>query len=246
VQSWVSKALEGEPLELSVVGDFDVDAAIELGGRYFGSLPSRDSREGSERKDTPTFPNGKKLAIEVDTKIPSALVMVAFPTDDMWDIGQTRRLAVLADLFSERLRVTIREKLGESYSPFAFNRGSRAHKGYGYLAAVIETDPSKVELVIEEVQKMAGDLAQNGVTDDEVHRVLEPALNRIKDMRQRNGYWLQTVLAGSTNHPQQIAWSRTIEADYAAIDAGDAAALAKRYLDNAKAAVIVVTPREKN
>jgi len=245
VQSWVAGALEGEPLELSVVGDFDLDAAIELGGRYFGSLPPRASREGGGRKDTPAFPNGKKLAIEVDTQIPSALVMVAFPTDDMWDIARTRRLAMLADLFSERLRVNIREKLGESYSPFAFNRGSRAYEGYGYLTAIIETDPSKVDLVIEEVKKIAGNLAENGVTDDEVHRVLEPTLNRIKDMRHRNGYWLQTVLTGSTIHPQQIAWSRTIEADYAAIDARDAATLAKRYLDNDKAAVVVVTPALK-
>ena len=182
----------------------------------------------------------------METEIPSALVLVAFPTDDMWDISQTRRLAVLADLFSERLRVNIREKLGESYSPFAFNRGSRVYEGYGYLAAMIETDPSTVELVIQEVKKIASDLAENGVTDDEVYRVVEPTLNRIKDMRKRNGYWLGTVLMGSTQHPRQIAWSRTIEEDYAAINSGDAADLAKRYLDNAKAAVIVVTPALKN
>jgi zinc protease len=242
VQSWIVEALEGAPLELSVVGDFDVDAAIALGGRYFGSLPPRISREGGGRKDTPVFPNGRKLAIEVETQIPSASVLVAFPTDDMWDIERTRRLAVLVDLFSERLRVTIREKLGESYSPFAFNRGSRAYEGYGFMAAIIETDPSQVEVVVAEVKKIAGELAENGVTDDEVHRVLKPTLNRIRDMRQRNGYWLQTVLAGSTQHPQQIAWSRTIEADYAAIDSTDAAFLAKRYLDNDGAAVIVVTP----
>jgi zinc protease len=65
-------------------------------------------------------------------------------------------------------------------------------------------------------------------------------------MRRRNGYWLGTVLAGSTTHPRQIAWSRTIERDYADITSGDAADLAKRYLDNAKAAVIVVTPALKD
>jgi zinc protease len=245
-RAWIARALEEEPLELSVVGDFDVDAAIELAGRYFGSLPLRHPREGINRTDVPLFPTGKKLAIEVETAIPSALVLVAFPTDDMWDISKTRRLAVLADLFSERLRVNIREKLGESYSPFAFNRGSRVYEGYGYLAAMVETDPTKVELVIQEVKKIASDLAESGVTDDEVHRVLEPTLNRLKDMRRRNGYWLGTVLAGSTTHPRQIAWSRTIERDYADITSGDAADLAKRYLDNAKAAVIVVTPALKD
>ena len=246
VRSWIMEAFEKEPLELSIVGDFDVDAAIELGERYFGSLPSRASGDGNRLKGGPAFPKGEKLAVQVETQIPSALVLVAFPTDDIWDISRTRRLAVLADLFSEKLRVNIREKLGESYSPFAFNRGSRVYEGYGYLAAFIETDPSKVQLVVEEVRKIAGDLATNGVTHDEVQRVLEPTLDRLRDMRQRNGYWLQTVLTGSTEHPQQIAWSRTIEEDYAMVTAEDAAALASLYLDNAKAAVIVVTPVVKN
>jgi zinc protease len=246
VRTWVAGALQGDPLELSVVGDFDMASAIELAGRYFGSLPPRLNREGSSRVDGPVFPKGKKLVIEVETAIPSALVLVAFPTDDMWDISQTRRLAILADLFSERLRVDIRETLGESYSPFAFNRGSRVYDGYGFLAAMIETDPSKVERVIQEVKQIASDLAEKGVTEDEVYRVLEPTRNQIKDMRRRNGYWLRTVLTGSTEHPRQITWSRTIEEDYAAIDSGDAAELAKRYLDNPKAAVIVVTPAPKN
>ena len=76
--------------------------------------------------------------------------------------------------------------------------------------------------------------------------MLEPSFNRIKDMRKRNGYWLGTVLTGSTKHPRQIAWSRTIEADYASIKPGDAASLAERYLTHENAAVIVATPALKN
>ena len=246
VRSWVTRALYEEPLELSVVGDFDTAWAIDLAGRYFGSLPPRHSPEGGGREGGPVFPAGKKLTIDVETAIPSAMVLVAFPTDDMGDIARTRRLAVLADFFSERMRLNIREKLGESYSPFAFNRSSRVYEGYGYLAAMIETDPAKVELVIQEVKKIAADLADNGVTEEEVHRVLEPTFNQIRDMRRRNGYWLRTVLAGSTKDPRQIDWSRTIEGDYAAIDSGDIASLAGRYLNIAKAAVIVVTPDLQN
>jgi len=242
VREWVEDALNHEPLELSIVGDFDVEPAIDLAGRFFGSLAPRRSAGDIGRADGPVFPIGKELRIDVETEIPSALVVVAYPTDDMWDIRRTRRLAVLADLFSERLRVNIREKLGESYSPFAYNRGSRVYEGYGYLVAMIETNPAKADLVVLEVRKIAANLAKKGVSEDEIHRVLEPTINRIQDMRKRNGYWLGTVLTGSTQHPRQIAWSRTIEADYASISSGDAAGLAKRYLVDEKAAVIVVSP----
>ena len=246
MRSWVGEALAGAPLELSVVGDFEVERAISLAARYFGSLDRRLSGEGTGMAHGPVFPEGGELRIEVETEIPSALVIVAYPTDDMWNIGQTRRLAVLADLFSERMRVDIREKPGASYSPFAFNRSSRAYEGFGYMAAMVESDPQKVDTVVAAVRKIASDLAENGVSQEEVHRVLEPTLNRIRDMRARNGYWLSTVLTGAWEHPLQIAWSRSIEDDYAAIDSTDANTLARLFLVDAKAAVIVVTPAPKN
>ena len=111
---------------------------------------------------------------------------------------------------------------------------------------MVDTDPSKVEDVIHEIKKIAAYHDEKLVTEDEVHRVLEPTLNRITYMSNRNCYCLHNVLAGSTKYPRQIAWSRTIEGDYASIDARDTADLAKRYLDHAKAAVIVVTPVLKN
>ena len=46
------------------------------------------------------------------TRLPKGLTVVAYPTADLWDIKRTRRLAVLAEVISERLRVGIREKLG--------------------------------------------------------------------------------------------------------------------------------------
>jgi len=245
VRGWVSWALADEPLALSIVGDFEKEKVIELAGRYFGSLPHRTAPNEMAGVG-PVFPNGETLRAEVETKIPNAMVLVAYPTDDIWDISKTRRLSVLADLFSERLRVTIREKMGESYSPYAYNRPSRVYEGFGYLVAVVETHPSKIDLVIGEVKKMADELARNGVSDDEIHRVVEPTLNRIKDMRKRNGYWLGTVLTGANRHPQQIAWSHTIETDYASIDSEDAAGLAKRYLVNEKAAVFVAAPDLKD
>ncbi|MCG6911212.1 MAG: insulinase family protein [Deltaproteobacteria bacterium] len=246
VHAWVGKALKEEPLELSVVGDFETDRVIDLAGRYFGTLDPRLGATNTGMAEGPVFPAGKELRIELQTENPNALVLVAYPTDDMWNISRTRRLAVLADLFSERLRTNIREKLGESYSPYAYNRGSRAYKGYGYLAAVVETDPKKVDRVVDEIRKIASGIAEQGVSEDELHRALEPTLNRIRDMRNRNGYWLSTVLTGASKHPLQLAWSRTIEEDYASINLMEEAALAKRYLIDSKATVIVVTPAMKN
>ena len=65
------------------------------------------------------FPSGKTTVLEAESQIQKALVVVAYPTEDMWDIKRTRRLSLLSEIFSERLRVQIREKMGAAYSPFA-------------------------------------------------------------------------------------------------------------------------------
>jgi zinc protease len=245
IRQWVGRSLTEDPLELSVVGDFEIDGVIALASKYFGTLPQRKGGQ-HEPRSGPVFPSGKTLNIQVDTEIPSGLVYVSYPTEDIWNIHRTRRLSVLSDIFSERMRVQIREKLGEAYSPVAYNRAFRAYQGYGIFHTIVEADPAKTSLVIREIKKIAMDISQNGVTQDEVHRSLKPTLNSIKDMRQKNGYWLKTVLTGSKAHPQQIEWSRHIETDYASITPEDITKQAKIYLKNDRAAVVVAVPIPAN
>lgn len=243
VRNWVSTALSGATYELSLVGDFDPDAVIALASRYFGSLPPGKPLD-QERSDRPVFPAGEVLDLKVETKIPNGLVYVSFATDDIWDIHKTRRLNLLADVFSERMRLQIREKLGEAYSPFAFNRPSRSYEGYGVFNAVVEINPSSAQLVIAEIQKIAAELSITTISQDEIKRSLEPTLNSIKDMRQRNGYWLRTVLMGSKEHPEKIDWSRTISSDYAAITPADLKDLSITYLKGDEAAIITALPSD--
>ncbi len=245
VRNWVITTLADTTYELSLVGDFDTEAVIALASRYFGSLPPGLPQD-PEQFDQPVFPAGKKLDLKVETKIPNGLVYVSFATDDIWDIHQTRRLNLLADVFSERMRLQIREKLGEAYSPFAFNRPSRSYDGYGVFNAVVEINPASAQLVITEIQKIATELSSTAISQDEIKRSLEPTLNSIKDMRQRNGYWLKTVLMGSKEHPEKIDWSRSISNDYAAITPAELQNLSNKYLKGSEAAVIVALPTDTN
>ncbi len=55
-----------------------------------------------------------------------------------------------------------------------------------------------------------------------------------------NRYWLSTVMSHSKRYPVQLDWSRTIRDDYAAVTVTDISELAAKYLDNRKAAVLVL------
>ena len=242
IRNWVDTSLKNETLEISVVGDLDIELVIRTASKYFGTLsPGRGIRENINQKK-PVFPEGKSLEIKVRTQIPKGQVEVAYPTEDFWNIRRTRRLSVLGEIFSERMRLIIREKLGSSYSSYAYNNPSTSYPGYGFFRAIVHVDPEESDNIIEEIKGIASDLAARKVSNDEFKRAIDPILTGIKDRLRTNSYWLYSVLTGAKKHPERIEWSRTFLKDYASITSDEIKELSEKYLDNEKAATIKISP----
>jgi zinc protease len=97
-------------------------------------------------------------------------------------------------------------------------------------------------MVIDEVKKIGIDISRDGISPDELARSIEPIVTNIKEMRRTNAYWLRSVMVGSSRHPEQFDWSRTILSDFAAITPAEISALARKYLVAEKAAQIIIRP----
>jgi zinc protease len=242
IRKWIDPALKHGRLELTVVGDTDLETISGLAGLYLGALPERNGFNTEKDSRKPVFPNPQRVHVKVESQIPKGLVIVAYPTDDFWDIGRTRRLSVLSSVFSDRLRVRVREKIGAAYSPYAFNRPYKAYPGYGVFQAFISINPDQVDPIIDEVKKIAADMALNGITGDELTRAVKPILTGINDRFRTNDYWLNSVLTGSTDCPEQLEWSRTIVKDFSSITADEISTYIRTYLNNGKSAIFVATP----
>lgn len=243
IKSWIRPLIANNDIEISVVGDIDTDSIIQLTAQYFGSLTLHPTSNTQNELRLPVFPAGQSQTISVQTKISKGLIVVAYPTEDIWNINRTRRLSILSDIISDRFREQIRERLGSAYSTFAFNRPSKAYPGYGVLQAMAYVDPKESDMIIKEIKKIISNLAKHGVTQDELNRAKEPTLTGIKDMFRKNSYWLDTVLTGSKIHPQKIDWSRTILRDYASIAKERVSNIAKKYLINDRAATMIIKPQ---
>ncbi len=244
IKEWVETEFKSTSLEVSIVGDFDPEEAIGAVATYLATLPLKDHSYKSNRSNKIIFPTNKTAVFKVDSKIPKSLVVVAYPTTDFWDINRTRRLSALADLFSERLRVYIREELGAAYSPFAYNHAFYAYPGFGMLRAHISTDPKMADSVAEAVKELAQQITDSPISPDELKRIKDPIVQSIKDLRRTNRYWLNSVLTLSSRYPQKLEWSRTIESDYGAITAEELLTLAKKYFTKDTAATVIVIPEE--
>ena len=240
IRQWLLPEFENGRLEVSVVGDFDRDEVVRLAGRYFGGLKPREGQK--QQAEQVIFPAGEMLKVKVDSSTDKAIVLLAWPTDDFWDIHRTRRLHMLAAVFDDRLRKVIREKLGATYSPEVYSSGSRVYPHYGMLVVQMVVEPGLEKKIGDEVRKIAGDLRLNGVTEEELERAKAPMMTSLKDAVRSNAYWLSSVLVESSEHPQQLEWPRSILSDFEAVTAGELHALAERYLVNDQAASAWVMP----
>lgn len=240
VEAWFLPALSSSPLELSIVGDFDEEKILDLVGKYFSVLPKKEKIR--MKKQRAFFPEGKSLALTVPSTIDKAMLVVAWKSDDFWDIQRTRGLHLLAEIFSDKMRRVIREKMGASYSPQVYNSSSRIYDGYGVIRAVLVVNPSEIKTLKDEVLKIANELWQGNISDEELERAKGPMLTSLNDMVRSNRYWLGSVLSLSSRYPQQLQWPQSILQSFAGFQTEDIRKLAHDYLEPRKAAVITVVP----
>lgn len=244
-REWVLPELENAYLEITLVGDFEVETAIEELAATFGNLPERkNEKPGYSEERRVSFPAGGSQVFEFDSEIPKGMTAVHWPTIDIYDIEKTRRLSMLAAILDDRLRVKIREELGDAYSPFAHNLPSDTWADYGYLFAMVTVDPDKAESVAQVIAQIAEELASGeAIDEDELERAKKPQVVSIEEMRRTNRYWLTSVLESSQEYPERLDWARSFVDDYRNITVDEVNALAKEYLLEEKKFTAVVVPK---
>ena len=230
LRAWITPQLATGAIELSLVGDLDLEKTIAAAAATIGALPPRETKPALEElRRVKTAPPGDH-AFSVQSSVSKTVLAFYWPTTDARDYRRARRLAMLASIFSDRLRKTVREELGGSYSPSAGSLPSDTYPGYGYLVARVMLDPVDADRVRAAVLSDAEDLARHGVTEDELKRARQPVLTSLRETERTNAYWLNTVLAMAQEQPWRLDAARSRYADHEAITKPELDALAATYL----------------
>ncbi len=246
VRTWLAPQLATGPIEIAVVGDFDLEATIAAVGKTLGALPTRAPRSAHaelRKVAFPAEPFTKNYTVE--TEIPKGLVTLFWPSTDALEVKRTRRLSMLANVLSDRLRVKVREEIGGAYSPSASSSPSENYPGYGFFAAQVTVEPAKAKEISEVILALAADLAANGVTAEELERAKQPVLTATRESLRNNNYWLSSVLSRAQEKPEVLEWSRSRLADIEGMKAEELSALAKLYFPAAQAFRVTVLPVAK-
>jgi zinc protease len=245
IREWISPSLSGDPMEISISGDIDENEVINLASLYFGTLPARKPF-GKIPCAKISFPAGKKLELSVNSQEKNAYIQIVWPVPDVKgikDLKTIRRLNILATILENRLIKTVREKLGETYSPQAAFDIEMGYEGTAAIHAFINAESSKTDEILKTVMEISEKIFRSSgseITDQEFDQAVRPFITALKEKLKKNIYWVNGVMAGSKQQPEKFEWSKNAMQDHQSIRKPEIAALGKKYLDNRKAAVITV------
>ena len=240
----VANPLAKGELEIVIVGDTTVEKAITAVADTFGALPARPgdpALPGAEAAPFPA-PSAQPVVRTHKGRPDQAALFMAWRTDDLFsNLQRSRDVSILGQVLQLRLTDELREKQGATYSPNASSTASVVFKNWGYLAVSLEAPPEKLDGVVASIRKIAADLRDKPVTEDELERAKKPRIDAIEKSRVTNEYWLST-LAGAQKDPRLLDATRSVLAGLARVTPADVQTAAKTYLPDDKSWLLLVKP----
>jgi zinc protease len=243
LKSLLQPALAKGPIEVVVVGDVNVDKAIEAVADTFGALPAREP-DGPDPETAMAFPapNAAPILLTHKGRADQAIGLIAWPTEDfLSDTDRARKINILSDVMQLRLIDQLRKTESVTYSPSASAAASSVFPHYGYLAARVEIPPGKLDGFFSDVATITADLRDKEISPDELERAKKPAVDDLERRRETNEYWLN-ALAGVQTDPRRLNAIRTSVAQVERVNATDIRQMAQTYLVDAKAWKLEVKP----
>ncbi len=183
------------------VGDIDLDTLKPLLEQYIATLPANTATavksytHNADREITP----GTKLT-EATTKMETPQTWCAIiVTGDMPYTPANRQIASMAgQVLSNRLLKKIREEMGAVYSIGAGSRMNRTDALNTLIQIPFPMKPEMKAEVLEEINKMLQDMAQN-IADDELNPIKEFMVKSAAEDAEDNDAWISAMSGATLN-----------------------------------------------
>jgi zinc protease len=244
---WAPLLKQG-PIEVDVFGDVNPEKAVAALNRTFGALPPRQpiSPEVLARGVAFPAPSPEPVVLRHAGEADQAAAIIAWPTGGGSALlPESRKLEVLADVFSNRLLDAMREKAGASYSPQVSSSRPLDMDSGGRFLAIAQLPPAVVPDFFAAADRIAADLATTGPTADELARATEPMHQLLLRLQTGHTFWLNQ-LEGATMDANRVAMLPSLMRDYTQVTPEEMRALATKYLQPGKAYRIAVLPEPKD
>ena len=190
-----------------VTGAFNVDSLELMVETYLAALPGVEKREqfvdlGIEPR-TGVIEN--RFFREMET--PQAFLAQIWHGDKKYTLKDALTVSAFGDVLSQRYLKSIREDGGLSYSVNASASMGYGRKDEYSLQIVCPFTPEKCDSVLLLMQIGIQDIAQKGVTDEELDKIKKFELKQFADAQRENAYWQNLIV-------EKVEWGKDGQKDY--------------------------------
>jgi zinc protease len=231
LRSLLEPAFENGAIDITIAGDITLDQAVQSVAASFGAFPKRSGpRPVIGAGNNTHFPAGTDAPIAIPGSIPSdqEIVSVAWPTHGQFpDIQDNVTLQLMSAIMEERLFDKLRG-LGTAYVAQVGSASSRVFD-YGYVQALAQLPPDKAQQFYDAIDGIVADLEAGKLTEDDLARAKNPALQALRKTQQTNEYWL-SVLDDAQENPGKLDLARKYEGALQQVSLADIMAAARKYL----------------
>jgi zinc protease len=245
-RDFFSPLLAQGPVDAIIVGDMELETAVEAMRTTVAALPQRPapSLAAGATGLEPPAPNPEPRTFTHEGDPHQAYAVIGWSTLGGRDrIDERRALALAANLFETRLFDRLREAEGATYSPNAQHLSSDSFTRWGIFYAAAEIRPERTEAFFRAAREIIADLAARPVEADEFARAQNPVVSGIERALETNGYWLG-ALEDMVDTPLAIENVRNYLADYRGLTAEDVrAAVAAFVTDQGDWSMLVLPTR---
>jgi len=120
-----------------------------------------------------------------------AAAVIAWPTGGgVAGATESRRLDVLAAIFSDRLFDRLRSQAGASYSPNVSSSWPTGTPSGGRIMAIGQVAPDNIPLFFKLSREIAAELVAKPVDEDELKRTIGPMQQSIMRQSTGNQFWM--------------------------------------------------------
>ncbi len=238
VKAAMEPFLQKGAIEVTLVGDFDLEAALPIIERTFGAMPARNPEftEPTEEQRSVNFqPWGQREFFAYPTSLDKTLVTHVRPAGDGMNRHRNRRLTVLCAIAREKLFDGIRARMGESYSPSVRLSVNQELKNAATITAVSAGVKGNREKVSAAIDSILTDLGSgNSITQEDFDCAIRPIISSAEKSLRQNSFWCSS-LAGLQSDTEQLGLIRDLLSDLRSITLAEIQELAREVFgkDNA-------------
>ena len=176
-----------------IVGNVEEEVAKAMAEKYIGSIPSLNRHEKwIDRKVR--APKGKvEKVLYFPFQNPKSTVMVSFYKEMKYNLKDAYTVSILGSILTNRYTKSIREEQGGTYGVGVGGSASREPVNCYNIGMQFDCDPAKAAelkpLLYVEIDKVVKD----GVTDEELSKVVKNALKENEQGKHHNSYWMNVL-----------------------------------------------------